>query len=170
MMATSHQADGDLDVNLLVADALAAGITVATAESLTAGMICTELASVPGASGMLNGAVVAYRNTVKENVLGVSGSLLASNGSVDADVARQMAQGVRRLAGASLAVATTGVAGPEPHDGHAVGTVYIALADEYGAWSSRYEFSGSRAEIQSQACRQALLQLHQAIDAAGSSR
>ncbi|WP_026536247.1 CinA family protein [Arthrobacter sp. H14] len=169
-MTTSRRTEAAPDVNQLVADALASGITVATAESLTAGMVCAELASVPGASGMLNGAVVAYRNTVKENVLGVSGALLATNGSVDADVARQMAQGVRRLAEASLAVATTGVAGPEPHDGQAVGTVYIALADEYGAWSSKYEFSGSRAEIQSQACRHALLQLHQAIDAAGSSR
>lgn len=169
-MTLSGPADSMADVSHIVAEALAAGITVATAESLTAGMLSAELASVPGASGMFDGAVVAYRNSVKVKVLGVSGALLEANGSVDADVARQMAQGVRRLTGSSLAVSTTGVAGPEAHDGKAVGTVFIALADEYGTWSQRYDFTGSRAEIRSAACRHGLLQLHQAIDAARPAR
>lgn len=169
-MMSTNPVDKGPDLKKIVADALAAGITVATAESLTAGMVCSELGSIPGASGMLNGAVVAYRNSVKEDVLGVSGELLSANGSVDANVARQMAQGVRRLTGASLAVSTTGVAGPEPHDGQPVGTIFIGLADEYGAWSQRYEIAGTRAEIRAQACRYALLQLHQAIDAVGPAR
>jgi nicotinamide-nucleotide amidase len=158
------------DVPRIVAEAIDAGLTVATAESLTAGMVCAELSNVPGASGMLIGAVVAYQSTVKENVLGVSGELLARAGSVDADVARQMAQCVRRLTGATLGVATTGVAGPQPHDGQQVGTVFIALADEYGAWCARHTFEGDRSSIRRQTTAQALLQLQQAIDAARPAR
>ncbi len=169
-MTLGNPVEAAPDLERIVADALAAGITVATAESLTAGMVCSELGSIPGASGMLNGAVVAYRNSVKEKVLGVSAALLSMNGSVDANVARQMAQGVRRLTEATLAVSTTGVAGPEPHEGQPIGTVFIGLADEYGAWSQRYEIPGNRMEIRAHACRYALLQLHQAIDAAAPAR
>lgn len=158
------------DVPHIVDEAIAAELTVATAESITAGMVCAELGAVPGASGMLIGAVVAYQNSVKESVLGVDGELLARTGSVDRDVARQMAQGACRLTGASLGVATTGAAGPEPHDGQDVGTVFIALADEYGAWCDKYKFEGDRAAIRRQACTHALLQLEQAIDAAGPAR
>ncbi|WP_051299521.1 CinA family protein [Arthrobacter castelli] len=155
------------DVERIVADAASASLTVATAESLTAGMVCAELAGVPGASTMLVGAVVAYQNPFKESVLGVSAELLSRAGSVDAEVARAMAQGVRRLSGASLGLSTTGVAGPEPHDGQPVGTVFIALADEYGAWCAQYSFEGDRAAIRRQATAHALLELQQAIDAAG---
>lgn len=158
------------DVPRIVADAVDAGLTVATAESLTAGMVCAELGNVPGASGMLMGAVVAYQNSVKETVLNVSGELLAREGAVDADVARQMAKGVRRLTGSSLGLATTGVAGPEPHGGQPVGTVFIALADEYGAWCSRHRFEGNRSAIRRHTTNQALLQLQQAIDAARPAR
>lgn len=158
------------DVERIVAEAVAGQLTVATAESLTAGMVCSELASIPGASGMLMGAVVAYQNSVKESVLGVSSELLSRAGSVDPEVARRMAQGVRRLTGASLGVSTTGVAGPEPHDGQPVGTVYIGLADEYGAWCAQYSFLGNRSAIRRQAAAHALLELQQAIDAAEPAR
>lgn len=170
MTATGGKAAGPPDVSGIVADAAAAGLTVATAESLTAGMVCAELGSVPGASGMLMGAVVAYQNSVKERLLGVSADLLARAGSVDAEVARRMAQGVRRLTGATLGVATTGVAGPEPHDGQPVGTVFIALADEYGAWCARHHFEGNRSAVRRRTTAQALLQLQQAIDAARPAR
>lgn len=148
-----------------VAAALDAGTTVATAESLTAGMVSAILADTPGASGMLQGGVVAYRNSVKENVLHVSGSLLASVGSVDADVAAAMAAGARTVLDASIGVSTTGVAGPEPHDGKAVGTVYIGVATEAGAEAFGYEFAGNRAEIRGQACAAALERLLAALAA-----
>ncbi|MCG7423321.1 nicotinamide-nucleotide amidohydrolase family protein [Micrococcus sp. ACRRV] len=105
-----------------------AGLTVATAESLTAGLVAARLADVPGASAALQGGVVAYQNHVKAGLLGVDAGLLTARGAVDAEVARQMACGARRAAGADVGVATTGVAGPEPHQGKPVGTVFVGVA------------------------------------------
>ena len=105
-----------------------AGRTVATGESLTAGLLAARLADVPGASAVLHGGVVAYQNAVKTGLLGVPEDLLARVGAVDADVARRMALGARAALGADVGVATTGVAGPEPHQGQPVGTVWLGLA------------------------------------------
>ncbi|BCW51564.1 hypothetical protein StoSoilB13_39060 (plasmid) [Arthrobacter sp. StoSoilB13] len=79
-----------------VALSLGKSLTVATAESLTAGMVAASLANTPGASGMLQGGVVAYQNSVKASVLGVSTELLDAVGSVDGAVAEAMAEGARR--------------------------------------------------------------------------
>src|SRR5689334_4106375 len=105
-----------------------AGRTVATAESLTGGLVCAALTDVPGASAVVRGAVVAYATELKAQVLGVDPDLLATGGAVQAEVARQMATGVCRVLGAEIGIATTGVAGPEPQDGHPVGTVFVAVA------------------------------------------
>lgn len=112
----------------VVVAASAAGASLATAESLTAGQVAAALADVPGASAVLQGGVVAYQNHVKSGVLGVDAALLAERGAVDPEVARQMAAGARRVLGADVGVATTGVAGPEPHQGKPVGTVFVGLA------------------------------------------
>jgi nicotinamide-nucleotide amidase len=104
-----------------------AGRTVAVAESLTAGQVSARLGDVPGVSAVLRGGVVAYATDVKASVLGVDAALLAEQGPVHPQVALQMADGVRRLLGADLGLATTGVAGPGPQDGHPAGTVYIAV-------------------------------------------
>ncbi|MBT2247215.1 CinA family protein [Arthrobacter sp. BHU FT2] len=143
--------------------AIASGQTVATAESLTAGMVSAVLADTPGASGMLQGGVVAYQNTVKQAVLHVSGELLARAGSVDAEVAAAMAAGAREALGADIGVATTGVAGPEAHDGKPVGTVFIGIATAAGSGAHGYSFQGSRADIRGQACGAALERLLQAL-------
>ncbi len=140
----------------VVALAIAKGITVATAESLTAGMVAAVLANTPGASGMLQGGVVAYQNSVKSAVLGVPRELLAEAGSVDAEVARAMAEGARAACGADVGVSTTGVAGPDAHDGKEVGTVFIGVASGRGSEAFRYAFSGGRAEIREQAAAAAL--------------
>ncbi|WP_461174504.1 CinA family protein [Arthrobacter sp. Z1-9] len=137
--------------------------TVATAESLTAGMVSAVLADTPGASGMLQGGVVAYQNSVKQNVLGVSAELLADVGSVDGGVAAAMAAGARTALGADIGISTTGVAGPEAHDGKPVGTVYIGVATAAGTTGFEYLFSGSRAEIRGQACGAALERLLEAL-------
>jgi nicotinamide-nucleotide amidase len=137
--------------------------TVATAESLTAGMVSAVLADTPGASGMLQGGVVAYQNSVKENLLGVSAELLADVGSVAGGVAAAMAAGARTALGADIGISTTGVAGPEAHDGKPVGTVYIGVATAAGATGFEYLFSGSRAEIRGQACGAALERLLEAL-------
>jgi nicotinamide-nucleotide amidase len=149
-----------------VARAIERGLTVATAESLTAGMVAAVLADTPGASGMLQGGVVAYANSVKASILGVSRELLDAAGSVDGQVAAAMAAGARTACGTDVAVATTGVAGPEAHDGKDVGTVFIGLATAEGATSFAYHFEGSRQEIRALACGAALERLLEALSPA----
>lgn len=148
-----------------VRKALELGRTVATAESLTAGMVAAVLADTPGASGMLQGGVVAYQNSVKADLLKVSPELLADAGSVDGGVAAAMAAGARTALGADIGIATTGVAGPEAHDGKPVGTVYIGIATAAGTNGFGYLFSGSRAEIRGQACGAALERLLEVLSA-----
>lgn len=143
--------------------AISRGITVATAESLTAGLVAARLADVPGASATLRGGVVSYHNEVKQQVLGVSSALLAERGSVDADVAREMAAGARRACGADVAVSTTGVAGPEAHDGKPVGTVFIGIADARGARAFAHHFVGGREQIREAALRGAIGHLLDAL-------
>ncbi len=145
---------------------VAAGLTVATAESLTAGMVAAVLADTPGASAMLRGGVVAYANEVKAAVLGVPEALLETAGSVDGDVAAAMAAGARRACGADVGVSTTGVAGPDAHDGKPVGTVFIGVATAEGAASYPYRFEGSRQEIRALSCGAALERL---LDAVGGA-
>ena len=93
------------------------GVTVATAESLTGGLVCAALTAAPGSSAVVRGGVVAYDVAVKSQVLGVDADLLARLGAVHPDVALQMARGVRRVVGADYGVATTGAAGPDPDPG-----------------------------------------------------
>lgn len=108
-------------------------LTVAVAESLTGGALVSELVSVPGASAVVRGGVVAYQTELKHTLLGVDAGLLARHGPVHPDVAASMATGVRdRLAidggSADIGLATTGVAGPDPQGGHEPGTVFVGLA------------------------------------------
>lgn len=100
--------------------------TLACAESLTAGLICSTLAEIPGVSGNFRGGIVCYATDVKAELLGVDRELLRCHGPVHAQVAAQMARGVARALHADAAIATTGVAGPGPADGKAAGTVYVA--------------------------------------------
>lgn len=135
--------------------------TVAAAESLTGGLVAAELTAAPGASRAFLGSVTAYVTEVKRALLGVSGPLLAARGAVDAEVARQMAAGVREVVGTDWGVATTGVAGPSEQDGQPVGRVYVAVAgpDGTGEPTAReLDLSGDRAAIRGAAV-QAVLQL-----------
>ncbi|QKD79973.1 CinA family protein [Actinomyces marmotae] len=123
------------------------GLTLAVAESLTAGMVSSALGGVPGASRVLLGAVVSYATRIKAELLGVDAARLAITGPVDAVVAQQMARGAARLLGADVGLATTGVAGPGPADGHPAGTVYIAAFGPWGAVGRRLGLTGGRDEI-----------------------
>ncbi|MBG0739305.1 CinA family protein [Paeniglutamicibacter antarcticus] len=152
-----------LDLPRIIADATAAGLSVATAESLTGGMVAAALVQVPGASAMLLGGVIAYQNSVKSSVLGVSAGLLESSGAVDPEVAREMALGACRITGARVGVATTGVAGPEPHGGKSVGSVYIGIALDGVAQAYEYHFAGVRSDVRQQACDEALSLLQQVV-------
>ncbi|MFE3942440.1 CinA family protein [Streptomyces sp. NPDC059118] len=133
------------------------GETLAVAESLTGGLVAAELTSVPGASQSFRGSVTAYATPLKRDVLGVDGALLAERGAVDQEVARQMAAGVRRVLGADWGMATTGVAGPEPQDGKAVGTVYVAVAGPDGVENmALLRLNGGRADIRRESVRSVL--------------
>ncbi|HTW21624.1 MAG TPA: CinA family protein [Mycobacteriales bacterium] len=102
--------------------------TVATAESLTAGLVGAALTSVPGASATYRGGLIVYATDLKASLAGVSLALLADRGAVDPDVASALASGARSRLGASWGLGLTGVAGPDPQDGKPVGTLFVALA------------------------------------------
>lgn len=101
--------------------------TVAVAESLTGGLLSAALTSTAGASATFRGGVVAYATDLKARLVGVPESLLAEQGPVAAQVALELARGVRGRLSASWGVGVTGVAGPQPQDGKAVGTVFLAV-------------------------------------------
>ncbi|KUJ68566.1 damage-inducible protein CinA [Streptomyces albus subsp. albus] len=133
------------------------GQTVAVAESLTGGLVAAELTAVPGASRSFRGSVTAYATELKRELLGVDAALLDRRGAVDAEVAGQMARGVRRVLGADWGVATTGVAGPTEQDGKPVGTVYVAVRGPGDAGSvAELRLDGDRAGIRAGSARAAL--------------
>ena len=134
----------------------ALSLTFACAESCTGGLVAGKITDVPGVSSVFLGGVVSYAYSVKENVLGVSGTLLAENGAVCAEVAEQMARGVRTLTGASVSVATTGIAGPGPAEGKPAGLVYIAASFGERALVREHRFTGTREEVRGQAVQKAL--------------
>lgn len=145
-------------------DALArAGETVAVAESLTGGLVCSTLVTPPGASRVVVGGIVAYQTDVKASVLGVPESLLAERGAVDPDVALEMARRVRARLGSTIGLSTTGVAGPDPQDGVSVGTVFVALVSDRIEMVERFEFEGSRDDIRHLALWAALMILENSL-------
>lgn len=137
------------------------GWTLGVAESLTGGLVIAELVAVPGASATVRGGVIAYATDVKHRLLGVDPELLAAEGAVHPEVARQMAQGVRAAVGttdaaADVGIATTGVAGPDGQDGQPVGTVFIAVATPHRDSVVGLHLSGGRREIREEAARRAI--------------
>jgi nicotinamide-nucleotide amidase len=121
--------------------------TVAVAESLTGGLVGAELTSRPGASDHFRGGVLAYATDVKAGSLDVDPALLAAEGAVHPEVAAQMARGVARRLGSTYGVATTGVAGPDPQDGRAVGEVHLAVSGPAGTVVSSPKLTGDRHQI-----------------------
>lgn len=155
-----------MDLAALVADAAAAGLSVSTAESLTGGLLAATIVEVPGASGMFNGGVIAYQNEVKVSALGVPAQLLADHGAVDPEVACAMALGACRVTGSRVGLSTTGVAGPEAHQGKDVGQVFIGVAFDGEVQAYAYHFGGDRAMVRQQAVDEAIALLHQVVKAA----
>jgi nicotinamide-nucleotide amidase len=133
------------------------GWTLATAESLTGGLVSAAITSVPGASAVFLGGVVAYATDSKHTVLGVPEAVLAQHGPVAAPTAAEMAQAARARFGADVGIATTGVAGPDPVAGLAPGAVYVAAASGSGEVRVvRPSCEGDRAAIRDCAVRAAL--------------
>ncbi|HZT79099.1 MAG TPA: competence/damage-inducible protein A [Gemmataceae bacterium] len=132
-------------------------LSLATAESVTAGLVAHRLGQVPGASAWFRGGVVAYQNAVKVAALGVPQPLLDEHGAVSAPVAEAMAVGCRARLASDLAVSTTGVAGPGGGTAdRPVGLVYVGLAWEGGADAVSFSWVGTRAEVQSRTAKLAL--------------
>jgi len=142
------------------------GQTVAVAESLTGGLAAAAFTDVPGASLVLRGGVVSYATDVKAQVLGVDEGLLARAGSVDAEVAEQMASGVRSLMGATYGLSTTGVAGPDPVDGKPVGLVYVAVVGPTASRVKALDLAGDRSAIRAQSVLALLELLAEELDVA----
>ena len=118
----------------LISRFTAAHLTVATAESLTGGLLAALLTEVPGASAVVRGGLVVYATELKATLAHVDAGLLDERGPVDPDVAVALADGARAACGASIGVGLTGVAGPDPQHGMPVGTVFVAIT---GHGSSR---------------------------------
>ena len=132
-----------------IAEMAERSMTLACAESLTGGTLCSAFVEIPGASAVLRGSVTAYAVDLKASILGVDGELLRTKGPVEERVALDMARGVCRIMGADVALATTGVAGPGPADGHAAGTVW-------GERARLCRFHGGRSDVRAQAVEAAV--------------
>lgn len=120
------------------------GLSVATGESLTGGLVSAALVDVPGSSSVVRGGVVAYATELKSRLLGVDAELLAEQGAVHPEVARQLALGAARVMGAHCGIGTTGVAGPGASAGHPAGTVLVAAAHTGTVRVRRLELAGTR--------------------------
>lgn len=154
----------DEQARIVVEKATAAGATVATAESLTGGLIAAMLTSVPGSSASVRGGIVSYVNEVKAELLGVSEDVLARQGAVDELVALQMARGALRELGSDVSVAVTGIAGPtgaEP--GKSVGTVWIGCATAKKTHAACHHFEGGREAVRLQTVLIALRTMEEAL-------
>ena len=136
------------------------GQTIATAESCTGGRLAALLNAHAGSSEFYTGSVVAYSNSVKRHVLGVSEQTLATCGAVSEDTVRQMAEGVRALLGTDYGVATSGIAGPGGGTPEKpVGTVWMAWATPQGTYAECFHLGSLRDQITARACTKALIRL-----------
>ncbi len=140
------------------------GQTLAVAESCTGGSIAAKFTAMAGASAYFRGGVVAYANDAKTNILGVPAEMIAAHGAVSEQVARAMAEGVRRVAGADYGVATTGIAGPTGGSAaKPVGTVWIAVASPAGTTAVMKQCGTDRSQIISRATANAIAMLRDAL-------
>lgn len=146
----------------LIARFAARSETVAAAESLTAGLFTAALTDVPGASAVVRGGVIVYATDLKASLAGVPAPLLAAEGPVSPQVAAALAAGARDRLGATYGVALTGVAGPDPQAGIAVGTVYVAVACPAGPGVvRRLDLAGDRAAVRAASVAGALALLEE---------
>ena len=140
------------------------GESLATAESLTGGLLSATMTDVPGASRSVAGAVVSYATRIKESLLDVPAEVVAEHGVVSGECAQAMALGARARLRTTWALATTGVAGPDSQEGKPVGEVWVAVAGPSGVAVRRLALSGDRRAIREQSCREVLALLTEVLD------
>ena len=137
--------------------ARAAGLTIATAESCTGGLVAAALTEIPGSSDVFLGGAVVYANEAKEALVGVPAEVLAAHGAVSEETARAMAAGARKAFGADVAVSITGIAGPDGGTPEKpVGLVHIAVEGPSGTAATEVRLPGSREEVRARAATLAL--------------
>lgn len=140
------------------------GLSIGVAESCTGGLVSHRLTNVPGSSRYLLAGVVAYSNASKVRLLGVPEELIASHGAVSMEVAAAMAAGMRANSGASIGLATTGIAGPSGGSAaKPVGLVWIGYADADRTFARRFNLGGERVRIKERASQSALDLLRRAL-------
>lgn len=132
------------------------GETVATAESLTGGLVAALLTSVPGSSAVVRGGLVVYATPLKHELAGVDADLLAEHGAVHPDVAAQLAAGARDVCGATWGIGLTGVAGPDQQDGIEPGVVHIGVSGPDVAEVRTIGIDGNRHQVRAAAVATAL--------------
>ena len=133
------------------------GEMMATAESLTGGLVASHIVDIAGSSSVFAGGIVAYQNEIKEKLLGVPHQILEENGAVSAETVKAMAENARKTFGCQWAIATSGIAGPtgaEP--GKPVGTVWIAVANSLQNEAFCKIFAGNRTEVREKSVYSAL--------------
>ena len=141
------------------------GLTLATAESCTGGLVAGAITAIPGSSSIFTHGFVTYANAAKTQMLSVPETMLAAHGAVSEPVARAMAEGARNRAGTDYAVSTTGIAGPDGGTGEKpVGTVWFGLAGPTSTQTYHKLFHGDRESIRNQAVGFALALLEQQGD------
>jgi nicotinamide-nucleotide amidase len=133
-----------------------AGHTVATAESLTGGLVGAAFCATPGISDVYRGGLIVYATDSKQSLAGVDPQILAEHGAVSAQTARSLAAGAREVLAADWGVATTGVAGPDPQEGKPVGTVHVAVAGPPGTWDLALRLPGDRERVRNRTVTAAL--------------
>jgi nicotinamide-nucleotide amidase len=163
--APVYSTDGRTVDEVLVDELRAAQATVSVAESCTGGLLGGRLTEQPGSSDYVLGGVISYANEVKEQILGVSPELLHRVGAVSEEVARAMAEGVRRLTGSSYGLSVTGIAGPTGGTAEKpVGLVYHACAGPTGTLVRRELYPGGRETVRRRSVVGALHQLLEALE------
>lgn len=140
------------------------GETLATAESLTGGLLAARLTDVPGASRSFVGGVVSYATRVKVSMLDVPADVVEQHGVISEECAIAMAHGVAFRLDATWGMATTGVAGPDQQEGHPVGSVWVAVAGPGGAQARKLTLEGDRSSIRQASCDAALSVLEGMLD------
>ncbi|MFN6955824.1 MAG: CinA family protein [Acetobacteraceae bacterium] len=143
------------------------GLTLATAESCTGGLIAAALTSVPGSSATVLAGFITYSNQAKATMLGVDPAVIAAEGAVSEAVARAMAEGALARSGAGLAVSVTGIAGPGgATPGKPVGLVHLAAARRGATLAERHVFPGDRASVRAASVEAAFILLERAVEGA----
>jgi nicotinamide-nucleotide amidase len=142
--------------------------TLASAESLTGGLVAATIVEIPGVSSVYRGGLVVYATDLKATLAGVPQPLLDERGPVDPQVAVALAAGARERCGADWGLATTGVAGPDPQDGKPVGLVYVAVSGPDISAVRELKLEGNRADIRTESVTSVLRLLSDTLQEASS--